>query len=66
MVNKTVIHRDSSVDVESIREQMRAKQKIATMKKTGIRLCANVFLVTIVLLPLLYACLLYTSPSPRD
>ena len=63
MVNKTVIHRDSNVDIESIREQMRAKQKIATMKKTGLRLCANVFLVTIVLLPLLYAISVAFMPS---
>ena len=63
MVNKTIIHRDSNVDIESIIEQMRAKQKIATMKKTGIRLCANVFLVTIVLLPLLYAISVAFMPS---
>lgn len=63
MVNKGVIRRDSNVDLESIRQQMYIKQKAAAMRRTGIRLCANIFLVTIVLLPLLYAISVAFMPS---
>lgn len=63
MTNRMVIRRDSNVDIETIREQMYLKQKAVTMRRTGIRLCANVFLVTIVLLPLLYAISVAFMPS---
>ena len=63
MTNKLVIHRDSNVDIEAIRNQMYLKQKALTMRRTGIRLCANVFLVTIILLPLLYAISVAFMPS---
>ena len=63
IVNKEVIRRDSNVDLESIRQQMYIKQKAAAMRRTGIRLCANIFLVTIVLLPLLYAISVAFMPS---
>lgn len=58
-----VIHRDSNVDIEAIRNQMYLKQKAVTMKRTGIRLCTNVFLVSIILLPLLYAISVAFMPS---
>lgn len=63
ITNRMVIHRDSNVDIEAIRNQMYLKQKAVTMKRTGIRLCTNVFLVSIILLPLLYAISVAFMPS---
>ena len=63
MVNKEIIRRDSNVDIAKIRAQMLAKQKAAMMKRTGLRLLANVFVVLIILLPLLYAISIAFMPS---
>lgn len=55
IVNKMVIRRDSDVDLEAVRKQMYIRQKMVVIKRTGVRLLANVFLAGIVLFPLLYA-----------
>lgn len=63
MVNKAIIRKDSNVDIETIRAQMYARQKAAMMKRTGLRLLANIFVVLIILLPLLYAVSVALMPS---
>lgn len=63
MVNKAVIHKDSNVDIEAIRAQMYARQKATMMRRTGLRLLANIFVVLIILLPLLYAISVAFMPS---
>lgn len=63
IVNKMVIRRDSDVDLEAVRKQMYIRQKMVVMKRTGVRLLANVFLAGIVLFPLLYAVSMAFMPS---
>ena len=63
MVNKAIIRKDSNVDIETIRAQMYARQKAVMMKRTGLRLLANIFVVLMILLPLLYAISVAFMPS---
>lgn len=63
IVNKMVIRRDSDVDLEAVRKQMYIRQKMVVIKRTGVRLLANVFLAGIVLFPLLYAVSMAFMPS---
>lgn len=63
IVNKMVIRRDSDVDLEAVRKQMYIRRKMVVMKRTGVRLFANVFLAGIVLFPLLYAVSMAFMPS---
>ena len=63
IVNKMVIRRDSDVDLEAVRKQMYIRRKMVVMKRTGVRLFANIFLVGIVLFPLLYAVSMAFMPS---
>ena len=63
IVNKMVIRRDSDVDLEAVRKQMYIRQKMVVMKRTGVRLLANVFLAGIVLFTLLYSVSMAFIPS---
>ncbi|MGN0377295.1 MAG: carbohydrate ABC transporter permease [Suilimivivens sp.] len=63
LTNKKIIHKDSNVDIEKIREEMYQKQKMLKLRRTGLRLLANVVVVLIVLLPLLYAISVAFMPS---
>ena len=63
LVNKWIITKDSNADLESIREKMLQRQKIIAARRTAVRMCANLFLVTVVLLPLLYAVSVALMPS---
>lgn len=63
IVNKMVIRRDSDVDLEAVRKQMYIRRKMVVMKRTGVRLFANVFLAGIVLFPLLCAVSMAFMPS---
>lgn len=63
LTNRKVIYRDSNVDIDQIREEMYRKQKAVKMRRTGIRLAANVVVAFVVLLPLLYAISVAFMPS---
>lgn len=63
LANKKVIHKDNNIDIDKIREEMYRRQKAVKMRRTGIRLLANIVVVLIVLLPLLYAISVAFMPS---
>lgn len=63
MKNNIVIHKGEAVDIEKIRAEMYAKQKAVRMRRTGIRLGANILMAFVVLLPLLYAVSVAFMPS---
>lgn len=63
MDDKIVIRKDRPADFDEIRAVMYKKQKVLQMRRTGLRLGANVVLVLIVLLPLLYAISVALMPS---
>lgn len=63
LTNDKVIQKSQEVDIEKIRREMHRKQKIKRAKQTAIRLTANIVMVVIVLLPLLYAVSIALMPS---
>lgn len=63
MTNKKVIYKDSNVNIDEIREEMYRRQKAIRMRRTGLRLLANIVVVLLVLLPLLYAISVAFMPS---
>ena len=63
LTNDKVIQKSQEVDIEKIRREMHRQQKIKRAKQTAIRLIANIVMVVIVLLPLLYAVSIALMPS---
>ncbi|MBP3459940.1 MAG: carbohydrate ABC transporter permease [Lachnospiraceae bacterium] len=63
VTNKKVIYKDSNVNIDEIREEMYRRQKAIRMRRTGLRLLANIVVVLLVLLPLLYAISVAFMPS---
>ena len=63
VTNKKIIYKNSDIDIDAVREEMYRKQRAVKMRRTGIRLLANVFLTLVVLLPLLYAISVAFMPS---
>ena len=63
LTNDKVIQKSQEVDIEKIRREMHRQQKIKRAKQTAIRLTANIVMVVIVLLPLLYAVSIALMPS---
>lgn len=61
--NKKVIYKGSNVDIEKVRAEMYRRQRAVRFRKAGIRLAANIIVVFIVLLPLLYAISVAFMPS---
>ncbi len=63
VVNKRLIHKGETVDIDKIREEMYQRQKARAMRRTGLRLAANVVMALVMLLPLLYAVSVAFMPS---
>ena len=63
VTNKKVIYKDINVNIDEIREEMYRRQKAIRMRRTGLRLLANIVVVLLVLLPLLYAISVAFMPS---
>lgn len=61
--NKKVIYKGSNVDIEKVRAEMYRRQRAVRFRKAGTRLAANIIVVFIVLLPLLYAISVAFMPS---
>ncbi len=61
--HKLIIRKDSAADIDKIRAVMYKRQKSLRMRRTGLRLGANVVLTLVVLLPLLYAISVAFMPS---
>lgn len=63
MTNRKVIYKNSNVDMEQIREIMYRRQRAVRCRRTTLRLCANVVMALLVLLPLIYAISVACMPS---
>lgn len=63
VTNKKLIYKDSNVNIDEIREEMYRRQKAIRLRRTGLRLLANIVVVMLVLLPLLYAISVAFMPS---
>lgn len=61
--SKKAIYQDQNIDIEKIREEMYQRQRVRKIRKTAVRLGANVIMVLIILLPLLYAVSVALMPS---
>ena len=61
--SKKAIYQDQNIDIEKIREEMYQRQCVRKIRKTAVRLGANVIMVLIILLPLLYAVSVALMPS---
>ena len=58
--------RMTTEEIFELKNKMNTKALAKRRSKTVLRIVANIVFAVVILLPLLYACLLYTSPSPRD
>lgn len=63
IISKKAIYQDQNIDIEKIREEMYQRQRVRKIRKTAVRLGANVIMVLIILLPLLYAVSVALMPS---
>lgn len=63
ITSKKAIYQDQNIDIEKIREEMYQRQCVRKIRKTAVRLGANVIMVLIILLPLLYAVSVALMPS---
>ena len=63
ITSKKAIYQDQNIDIEKIREEMYQRQRVRKIRKTAVRLGANVIMVLIILLPLLYAVSVALMPS---
>ena len=63
ITSKKAIYQDQHIDIEKIREEMYQRQRVRKIRKTAVRLGANVIMVLIILLPLLYAVSVALMPS---
>lgn len=63
ITSKKAIYQDQNIDIEKIREEMYQRQRVRRIRKTAVRLGANVIMVLIILLPLLYAVSVALMPS---
>lgn len=63
ITSKKAIYQDQNIDIEKIREEMYQRQRVKKIRKTAVRLGANVIMVLIILLPLLYAVSVALMPS---
>ena len=63
ITSKKAIYQDQNIDIEKIREEMYQRQRVRKIRNTAVRLGANVIMVLIILLPLLYAVSVALMPS---
>lgn len=63
IISKKAIYQDHNIDIEKIREEMYQRQRVRKIRKTAFRLGANIIMVLIILLPLLYAVSVALMPS---
>ena len=63
IISKKAIYQDQNIDIEKIREEMYQRQRVRKIRKTAVRLGANIIMVLIILLPLLYAVSVALMPS---
>lgn len=61
--NSKVIYRDSNVDVAKIHMEVYRHQRAQQLRRTGVKLAANIVVVITVLLPLFYAVSVAFMPS---
>ena len=63
ITSKKAIYQNQNIDIEKIREEMYQRQRARKARRTALRLGANIIMVLIILLPLLYAVSVALMPS---